>query len=175
MLCQNSQFTAVQIKASIHYISLSHSCYGLHSEYTVNAQWMHSEYYVICTMCYAFCIFHFSLCTMDSGLCSMHYLWSLNSFMFSSSLVLLASLMPWVELVPLTMLQLLDKLGSNVKSESDNRSDPEDGWISPWSGWLFELLTGLTRKVTDKAKQWLGLCLFNVGYELAGCGRSQYH
>ena len=49
--------------------------------------------------------------------------------------------------MPLTMLQLLDKLGSNVKSESDNRSDPKDVWISPWSGRLIELLTGLTGKV----------------------------
>ena len=76
--------------------------------------------------------------------------------------------------MPLTMLQLLDKLGSNIKSESDNRSDPQDGWISPWLGRLLKL----TRKVSyrqGKSMQLLGLRLFNVGYELAVCARSQYH
>ena len=69
---------------------------------------------------------------------------------------------------------MLDKLGSNIKSESDNRSDPQDGWISPWLGWLLKL----TRKVSyrqGKSMQLLGLRLFNVGYELAVCARSQYH
>ena len=63
MLGQNSQFTAAQIKASIHCISLSHSCYGLHGECTINTM-----YYALCAMLFAFCTLHFALWTLQYAL-----------------------------------------------------------------------------------------------------------